>query len=68
MEIKEQIGNKIKQYRESRGLSVSEAAQKAGVSEVAWYAFESGEYGMRVETLVAKVAPALEIPAALLLP
>jgi len=60
------IGSKIKQYRNSGGLTQKELAIKANISRSYLGDVEKNRYNASVETL-QKIATALEIPLAKLL-
>ena len=53
----------VKFYRAQRGLSVAEAASKAGLSVSMWYKLESGARWFGSEITLTHVAEALEVPA-----
>jgi transcriptional regulator with XRE-family HTH domain len=43
----------LKAERERQGMTVSEAAERAGIARTGWIRWESGEHVPRVSTLVA---------------
>ncbi len=56
------IGNKLYSFRKSMGLTQSEVAEKAGISDRTYADIERGTVNMRVETLlricnVLKITP-----------
>lgn len=50
------IAARIRQLRESAGLSVAEAATAAGLGRTAWYSLESGRRTPAWDTLAAIAA------------
>lgn len=55
------IGNHIKRLRQSKGLTLSELARRAGVSKSLISRVEAGAESLRVESVRA-ISDALEIP------
>ena len=55
------IGRKIAQLRKEQGLSSTELAQRAGLSQPQISRLENGKQGFRSETL-ARIAAALDVP------
>ncbi|MDI3256922.1 MAG: helix-turn-helix transcriptional regulator [Kyrpidia sp.] len=62
---KQAIGERLRELRLQRGLTVRELAEKAGVSQSYVYAVEAGTRGSRVDKLI-KIARALEVDIAAL--
>ena len=56
MNIKIATGKAIRHYRQNIKLSRRLAAERAGISEIFWNKFESGERGVSLETLES-IAP-----------
>ena len=52
----------VKHYRGERGLSVAEAAGRAGLSVSMWYKLESGARWFGSEESLSNVAKALKVP------
>ncbi len=57
----EYLGNKVKQLRQSRNLSLNELSRKSGISKAALSKLESGDSNPRIDTLEA-IAIALGFP------
>lgn len=58
MNIKTATGKAVRYYRQKIKLSRRVAAKRAGISEVFWNKFESGERGVSLETLES-IAPVI---------
>ncbi|MBX6396153.1 MAG: helix-turn-helix transcriptional regulator [Alicyclobacillaceae bacterium] len=62
---KQGIGERLKELRLQRGMTVRELAEKAGVSQSYVYAVEAGTRGSRVDKLM-RIARALDVDIATL--
>jgi transcriptional regulator with XRE-family HTH domain len=60
------VGREIRAHREARGMSLSAAAKRAGVSKTILATIESGAGNPSLETL-GRIAQALDVPVATLL-
>jgi transcriptional regulator with XRE-family HTH domain len=60
------VGREIRAHREARGLSLTAAAQRAGVSKTSLATIEAGSGNPSLDTL-ARIAGALDVPVAALL-
>ncbi|ATY85921.1 XRE family transcriptional regulator [Kyrpidia spormannii] len=66
MAEKPTMGERLRELRRERGMTVRELAEKAGVSQSYIYAVEAGTRGSRLAKLI-KIARALEVDLATLI-
>ncbi|WP_461114290.1 helix-turn-helix domain-containing protein [Spirosoma jeollabukense] len=59
-DIKQQIGQQIREARKAKGLTQKELAVKLGVGETTVSHYEAGKQNLTIETL-AKIATVLEV-------
>lgn len=57
------FGDKLRQLREARGLSLAQAGERAGMQRQAWHAYESGRRVNPALGTIYAMARALEVSA-----
>ena len=59
-DIKQQVGQQIREARKAKGLTQKELGEKLGVSESTVNQYESGKQNLTIETL-SKISEALDL-------